>query len=93
MWDSEEEVEECQWPTDVEVISHIEAHQIFEAASTFRDDGGLGWDNFHPKALRRMPRDLLKELERQTKEAEQEDSWTKVIGVVITARIPKGGGG
>ena len=93
VWAAAEEVEACQWPLEIEELPDIGAHQILEAAGTFKDEVGLGWDRLHPKALRRLPEGMLTELGKIFKEAEKKGVWGKHIGVVITALIPKGGGG
>ena len=93
VWAEGMEMEECRWPEAMEALPDIEVHHILEAVGTFKDGVGLGWDRFHPKAMRRLPRELLAALGSIMKEAERLGSWSSIIGIVITALIPKGGGG
>ena len=87
-------VEQCRWPDEVDdELPQIGAQQILDAVATFTDGVGLGWDRLHPKALKRLPREMLDELGRILMEAERKGSWGEAMGVVITALIPKGGGG
>ena len=64
-----------------------------DVAAAFPDQCGLGWDRVHPKALRRLPPALLKGLCGILMEAERTGDWAEAVGVVITALIPKAGGG
>ena len=49
-WGCDLETEELQWPTDMgEELSALLVDEILEAACTFPDDTGLGWDRWHPK--------------------------------------------
>ena len=94
IWTDEHGLEECAWPDDDEAeLSVIDAKRILEAASTFADGVGLGWDRFHPKALRRVPIALVEELGSILMAAERRGGWGGMAGVVITALIPKSGGG
>ena len=94
IWIEEHGVAECAWPEEVDNdLSEIDAKRILDAAGTFSDDVGLGWDRLHPKVLRRVPKSMLNELGRIFMAAERMGSWGGMVGVVITALIPKGGGG
>ena len=92
-WAAGETVEECRWPDDLEELASINAHSIREAAATFADGVGLGWERLHPKALCRLPDAMLDEMGEVMMAAEGAGSWGEAVGVVITALIPKGDGG
>ena len=94
IWTDEMGLEECAWPdVDVEGLPAIDAQRILEAADTFAEGVGLGWDRLHPRALKRIPAALLDELGKIFMAAEKEGTWGSIMGMAITALIPKGGGG
>ena len=92
-WAAGEMLEGCQWPEDMGRLAEITAHQIVQAASTFTDSVGLGWDRLHPKALVRLPEAMLSELGKIMAAAEEMGSWGDSVGIVIAALLPKGDGG
>ena len=92
-WAAGQMAEDCRWPESFEALPPIQAHHIREAAKTFADGCGLGWDRLHPKALLRLPESMLAELGRILGLAEREGSWQDAVGLVITALIPKTDGG
>ena len=93
VWAEEMGMEECRWPECMDELPCIRAHHIWEAAKTFADRSGLGWDRLHPKALRRLPEAMVDELGVILMEAEEAGTWEEAVGVVVTALIPKGDGG
>ena len=85
--------EKWQWPDLGPCLQPISVQDLKDAAGTFPDQCGLGWDRIHPKALKRLPHALLEGLCDLLMTAEKEGEWSEAVGVVITALIPKAGGG
>ena len=94
IWTQVEGTEECVWP-EVEAgsLPEINAQRVLEATDTFAEGVGLGWDQLHPRALKRVPVRMLDELGRILMQAEKEGTWGSSMGLVVTALIPKNGGG
>ena len=63
------------------------------ACSTFPAGTALGWDNMHPRALKRISVGAITALLRILMLAELVGQWPKMIGIVIIALLPKAGGG
>ena len=82
-----------RWPELGPELQPIMLQDLTSAAGTFPDHCGLGWDRMHPKALRRLPKAMLEGLREITTAAQRIGEWTAAVGVVITALIPKAGGG
>ena len=58
-WDSEAEADQLEWPDDTATLEPISLSQFREALFTFPAGTGLGWDGIHPRALLRLPDDML----------------------------------
>ena len=63
------------------------------ACATFPAGTGLGWDNMHPRALKRISVEAIMALLRIFVFAELLGQWPQMIGIVIIALLPKAGGG
>ena len=52
--------EPIAWPSDLgEELQQLLVEQLLEAALTFPNETGLGWDRLHPKAIHRLSRLVL----------------------------------
>ena len=95
IWDCNPEPSDFQWPVGMgdydlpEVTSGI----ICQAAFTFPSGTGLGWDKLHPRALRRIPAELLRLFAKLLVAIEMSGEWPLTIGVVLICFIPKSDGG
>ena len=59
-WDSDLKRDVLQWPEDMgEELPALLAEEIREAACTFPDETGLGWDRWHPKVVCGLSPELL----------------------------------
>ena len=85
--------EPCSWPEDMGTLRPIKVRDLLDAANSFSEDIGLGWDRLHPRALNRLPEHLLERLCGLLMKAEEEGDWTEAVGLVIIALLPKSDGG
>ena len=53
--------EQLEWPDDTEPLEPISLSQFRQALVTFLAGTGLGWDGIHPRALLRLPDDVLQQ--------------------------------
>ena len=59
-WGAELKKDLLQWPQDTgEGLPALLAEEIREAACTFPDETGLGWDGWHPNVVCRLSPELL----------------------------------
>ena len=73
-------IQELQWPVDLgDELPAIVVEQICEAAKTFPDETGLGWDRWHPKVVFRLPPQLLQLLVLVLMGCEGSGSWPKRV--------------
>ena len=92
-WGAAEEVEPLTWPHEAADLPPITVQELKEAAAQFKDGVGLGWDRLHPRALLRLPDRLWQELCEILRAAEAIGDWSKAVGVVLIALLPKTDGG
>lgn len=64
-----------------------------DAGVAFPAGTGLGWDDLHPRALLRLPNDVLEALLRVLHACESQGRWPKAVASVIIALLPKPDGG
>ena len=75
---------------------HLESlfvEDLLRAAASFPTSTGLGVDNFSPRALLRLPLELLEELAEILNAAEEIGSWDEVLDLVLIVLLPKDDGG
>ena len=59
-WGAALERDVLQWPDDMgEELPELLVEELCEAANTFPDETGLGWDKWHPKVLCRLSLELV----------------------------------
>ena len=88
-----EDGEEVQWPADLgAALVKPSREDILDACTTFPDDTGLGWDRFHPKAIRRVSDDLVDLLILVLTRCEGIGDWPRAVAMVLIALLPKDDG-
>ena len=93
-WGAGLDIEELQWPEHMgDELPAILAEEICEAAKTFPDETGLGWDRWHPKVVCRLSPQLLQLLVLILMECESTGTWPKGAGLVIIGLLEKSDGG
>ena len=82
------------WPAMMgETLPALCVTAAMHACAAFPSDTGLGWDNLHPRALRRVSVAAIIALLRIFMMAEILGRWPEMIGIIIIALLPKPGGG
>ena len=88
------EMEKEVWPEDMGIPPpELLVDALIDAANTFPDDTGLGWDKTHPKALTRLSRELLLLLVQILMRCEAEGQWPDSVALILIALLPKPDGG
>ena len=86
--------EPLQWPDDMgESLPDIWVDDLLEAALTFPNETGLGWDRLHPKVVCRLSRALVLDLVRIMIICEQVGEWPDNVALVLIALLAKTDGG
>ena len=94
VWQSKAQPPMPLWPAILgEKMPDLCVTAAMHACSAFPADTGLGWDNLHPRALRRVSTVAIAALLRIFVLAEAIGRWPSMIGIVIIALLPKAGGG
>ncbi len=79
-----------QWPQMSGAAPvRLAAAAILDAARSFADDVGLGWDAWHPRALARLPPHLLARLALLLMSVELAGRWPEAIGVTVIVLLRK----
>ena len=60
-WDVDAQPDQLEWPVETEPLEPMSLSQFREALFTFPAGTGLGWDGIHPRALLRLPDDMLQQ--------------------------------
>ena len=82
--------EPLQWPDDMgESLPDIWVDDLLEAALTFPNETGLGWDRLHPKVVCRLSRALVLDLVRIMIICEQVGEWPDNVALVLIALLAK----
>ena len=93
-WGAGCELQEIRWPDHLgDELHAILAEEICEAAKTFPDETGLGWDRCHPKVVCRLSPQLQRMLVEIMLECERTGTWPKGVGLVLIALLEKNDGG
>ena len=61
--------------------------------ATFPCGTGLGWDDLHPRALLRLPDEVLEAIIAILRRCEREGSWPLAVRLVVVVLLPKSDGG
>ena len=94
VWQSDTHPPGLVWPAIIgQPMPPLCIIAALHACATFPAGTGLGWDNMHPRALRRISVSAIIALLRIFVLAELLGQWPKMIGIVIIALLPKAGGG
>ena len=78
---------------DNEVLQPLTGADIKLAASSFPSATGVGADAISPRAIARLPDQLLDELASLFMMAEDTGDWSAAISLVLIVLLPKDGGG
>ena len=82
------------WPDDdLDPLPPMSLKQFKEALFTFPAGTGLGWDGIHPRALLRLPDDVLLEWMAFFLKCERTGKWPNNVGFVVVVLLPKTEGG
>ena len=95
-WDSEAEADQLEWPDDTDSLEPISLCLFRQALFTFPAGTGLGWGGIHPRALLRLPDDVLLLWLALFIKCEREGRWPVGVGVgvvVVVVLLPKPDGG
>ena len=94
IWQADAQPPALLWPTILgEPLPELCVTAALYACAAFPSDTGLGWDNLHPRALRRVSAAAIAALLRIFMLAELLGRWPEMIGIVVIALLPKVGGG
>ena len=94
IWQADAQPPALLWPTILgEPLPELCVTAALYACAAFPSDTGLGWDNLHPRALRRVSAAAIAALLRIFVLAELLGRWPEMIGIVVIALLPKVGGG
>ena len=93
-WGKGQCIQDVQWPDDMgEELLDIIDDCLCEAACTFPDEIGLGWDRWHPKVVCRLSLQLRQLLIMILLECERTGCWSAGVGLVLIALLEKSEGG
>ena len=92
-WDVDAQPDLLEWPDDTDTLEPISLNQFRQALFTFPAGTGPGWDGIHPRALLRLPDDVLQQWLALFLKCEREGRWPVGVGVVVVVLLPKPDGG
>ena len=93
-WGKGLELTPVRWPDDMGTPPpELVVDALLEAARTFPDETGLGWDRTHPKAIGRLSKELLILFVHILMRCEAEGEWPESIALILIALLPKPDGG
>ena len=84
---------ELQWPDDPKQLPPMSLRRFKRALFSFPAGTGLGWDGVHPRALFRLPNNILFQWMALMLNCEREGRWPQDVGVVVVVLLPKNDGG
>ena len=76
-------------PAQFEASPELTVDIMNDAAGTFPDNTGLGWDELHPKAVRRCGVEAVRALIRILIVAELLGDWPAAVGVIMICLLPQ----
>jgi hypothetical protein len=93
-WAANEERIEPGWDgVDAEVPPQLQLAKFKAALATFPCGTGLGWDDCHPRALLRLPDEILEAIIELLRRCEIEGNWPLAVRLVVVVLLPKPDGG
>ena len=70
------------WPADMgEDLPRILREELIEAARTFPNHTGLGWDRLHPKSIERMSNGTVDLLVKTLLKCEEDGEWPEAVAL------------
>ena len=83
-----------EWPDDIttEQLPPMALKDFKAALFTFANNTGLGWDGTHPRALLRLPADILRQWMALMLKCARIGAWPTSTGIVIVVLLPKAEG-
>ena len=92
-WATDMQHDTLEWPEETEQLPPFTL-QFFKAALfSFANGTGLGWDGVHPRALLRLPDEILYAWIALMIQCERHGCWSVKVGCVIVVLLPKPDGG
>ena len=85
--------DDLQWPQDAQQLPPMSLKRFKAAFVSFPAGTGLGWDAVHPRALLRLPDEVLYQWMALLLKCEREGRWPDDVGVVLVVLLPKPEGG
>ena len=93
-WGKGVDIEPLRWPSEMgEDLARILREELVEAARTFPNHTGLGWDRLHPKNIERMSNETVDLLVMVLQKCEEDGEWHEAVALVIIALLPTTDGG
>ena len=94
LWESNKDyTPPCFDGVELDELDPITVDDIERAAASFPLHTGLGVDNFSPRAVLRLPHELIQGLADILNEAEQAGCWDEALELVLIVLLPKDDGG
>jgi hypothetical protein len=93
-WAASEERIEPDWGSGgAEIPPQLRLAMFKAALATFPCGTGLGWDDVHPRALLRLPDEMLEAIMEVLMRCEIEGKWPLAVRLVVIVLLPKPDGG
>ena len=93
-WGKGLNTEPLSWPSEMgEELPRILKEELVEAARTFPNHTGLGWDRLHPKSIERLSDETVELLVMVPRKCEEDGEWPEAVALVIIDMLPKTDGG
>ena len=85
--------DKLEWPDETEPLSPLSIKKFRDALFTFANGTGLGWDGIHPRALLRLPDEVIAQWMALMLKCERTGQWPDEAGLVVVVLLPKPDGG
>jgi len=82
-WATEMQHDPLDWPDETEPLPPISLKMFRSALFSFANGTGLGWDGVHPRALLRLPDELLYRWIHLLLACERSGAWPVQVGVAV----------
>ena len=81
------------WPETLDPLPPMSLKRFKDTLASFAAGTGLGWDGVHPRALLRLPDDVLLQWMALLLKCERFGIWPRQVGIVVVVLLPKTDGG
>jgi len=82
--------DQLDWPEEMEQLPPMSLERFKSTLFSFAAGTGLGWDGVHPRALLRLPDELLRLWMALLLKCERMGVWPQMVGIVVVVLMPKG---